>query len=95
MEEFVLFCQRKAATAGFEAARFWEQRGYVAPKEGSSALCAESAALAPGYEAPSTSKARCNKYAKRDLLKFMKTGPTYEELMEWLLCTNVLYTNEL
>lgn len=85
MDKFVLFRQHKAVAAHFEATLIWEQRGYAVPDEGSSMSCAESAVPPPGSEVPPTSKARCSKYAERDLLKFMETR---------LLYTDVLYADE-
>lgn len=88
MEEFRLLHQCKAPAACDEIARFWEQQGCAMFEEGPSALCT-TPALVPRCEV--SFQAAGSKYTGEDLLKFMETGPSNEELREWLLRPDVLY----
>lgn len=91
MEEVWLFCERKAVLARDEMARFWEHRDRATPAEGPSSLFAESTAPSPRASYEGSSRVVCDRGAKRDYLRFMGTGPSDEELGEWLLRTDVLY----
>lgn len=91
MEEFGLFRQCKAAAVRDEIAHFWELRGCATSKEGPSSSRAESMAPTPAPTCEASFGALCDVYVERDLLKFMETRPSDEELCEWLLRPDVLY----
>lgn len=89
MDEFWLFRERKAARARAEIRAFWERRGTVTVAKDPLSLFAESVAPPAKDTHEGSSRSLDDWSAEREYLKFVATGPSDEELLEWVLRAEV------
>lgn len=74
-----------------EMASFWERRGHANPTAVLSSLFAEFVAPSPRDSYEGSPGSIYDWDVEREYLRFVATGPSDEELVEWLRCMDVVY----